>query len=419
MKAEETRSDQWSFLKNRMLSSLSSRNYRLYYAGTLGQFAAMAMQMVTGPLLMYRLTGSSALLGLMSLVNAAPMIVMSLFGGAICDRVQKKYILIVSLFCYFLVSLAIALLLQVGYISSAAEGSWRILLGCAFFQGICMGFLMPSIMALLPELVEREQIMNATALNMLGLNIVTLVFSGIAGFMIDALDFKSVYYTIAGMYIWAIIFMLFVARTGTIQNRGVSILADIQDGLKYIRNHTTILFILAFSMVVVVLSMPYQQLLPIFADRILKVGATGMGVMLSISGIGAMMGSLALSSLPNRRRGIILLVVGLVSGLSLAGFASSASWYLSLAFIFFVGLAHAVRNTMSSSLLQVYSERGYMGRVMSIFNVQFGIMSISTFIAGVLAERIAVQWVVGGLAGILITFAIFSLVFSPRIRSLD
>jgi MFS transporter, DHA1 family, staphyloferrin A biosynthesis exporter len=417
--ASEAGNSRNNFFKGRMLSSFSNRNYRLYFFGTLGQFAAMNMQMVTGPLLIYRLTDSSALLGIMSLVSAFPMIIMSLFGGAISDKVQKKYILIISLLCFCLVSLAIALFLETGIISKEAAGSWKILMVCSFLQGIFTGFLMPSIQAILPELVEKEQVMNAIALNMLGMNIVSFLASAAAGVMIDAFNFQSVYYALTGIYIYVAACILFIPPTGKLTKRGMGILSDIQQGLNYVRNHFTILFILLFSMVVVVLTMPYQQLLPIFVDDILKVGATGMGVMMGVSGIGAMVGSFFLTALPNKKRGLILLIVGLVSGLSLAGFAVSSSWFLSLAFMFFVGLANAVRNTIGSALLQVYTERDYMGRVMSLFNVQFGVASICTFLAGVLAERIAVQWVVGGLAGMLIVFAAFSLIFSAKIRELD
>jgi MFS family permease len=408
-----------NIFQSRMLSSLKNRQYRLYFFGTLGQFAAMNMQMVTGPLLIYRLTESAALLGVMSLVGAVPMIIMSLFGGAISDRVPKKYILIVSLLCFCLVTLAIALFLETGVISREAAGSWKILMGFSFLQGICTGFMMPSIQAILPELVAKEQVMNALALNMLGMNIVSFLAAAIAGFMIDAFGFPAVYYTQAGLYVYVVLFILFLPRSEKINHSGISILSDIQKGLNYVRHDFTILFVLVFSMVVVVLTMPYQQLLPIFVDDILKVGATGMGVLMSLSGIGAMVGSLVLTFLPNRKRGLILLLVGLIAGFALVGFAASSVWSLSLAFIFFVGLASAVRNTLGSALLQVYTARDYMGRVMSLFNVQFGVASICTFLAGVLAEKIAVQWVVGGLGGILIIYALASLLFSPQIRRLD
>jgi MFS family permease len=403
----------------RILSSLQNPVYRLYFFGMLGQFASMNMQMVTGSLLIYRLTGSSALLGTMSLANALPMIILSLFGGAIADRIQKKQIIIVGLLCSTAVSLGVALALNTGQLSEENTGSWWILMASALLQGIIMGLMMPARQAIIPEIVDREQVMNAVSLNMLGMNVLSLVAPGAAGFMIDAFDFKAVYYTMAGLNVYTVLFILFIPRTRQIKAHSGNILADIQKGFEYMQRDTRVLWILAFTMMVVVLSMPYQQLLPIFVDNILKVGATGMGVLMSVSGAGALVGSLILASLPNKKRGIMLLASGLVSGLALVIFAFSSSWVLSLVIIVFVGLAQTIRGTIGSALLQSYTEAEYMGRVMSIFMVQWGVMSLCTFLAGVLAELVSVQWVVGGLAIVLIILSVLSISFFPKIRKLD
>jgi MFS family permease len=201
--------------------------------------------------------------------------------------------------------------------------------------------------------------------------------------------------------------------------RGSNILLDIKNGLKYIRHNATILLVLTLTLIGVVLSMPYQQLLPIFVDDILGVGSTGMGVLMSVSSAGAMAGSFILASLPNKKRGIMLVASGFVSGLALVIFAFSSSWALSLAFIVFIGLGQSIRGTTSGALLQSYTKADYMGRVMSIFMMQWGLMSLCTFFAGVLADVIPVQWVVGGLATALIILSTLTMIFIPRIRRLD
>jgi MFS family permease len=385
----------------------------------LGQAAAMNMQIVTGSLLIYRLTGSAALLGTLSLVTALPMIVFSLFGGAIADRIQKKQILVVCLICSAAISICVALSLDTGYLNRENTGSWWILMASAFFQGITMGLLMPARQAMIPEIVSREQMMNAVALNLLGFNVLGLLAPGAAGFMIDAFDFKSVYYTMAGLSVYAAVLIFFLPHTSKITARGSNILLDIKNGLKYIRHNATILLVLTLTLIGVVLSMPYQQLLPIFVDDILGVGSTGMGVLMSVSSAGAMAGSFILASLPNKKRGIMLVASGFVSGLALVIFAFSSSWALSLAFIVFIGLGQSIRGTTSGALLQSYTKADYMGRVMSIFMMQWGLMSLCTFFAGVLADVIPVQWVVGGLATALIILSTLTMIFIPRIRRLD
>jgi MFS family permease len=399
--------------------SLKNPVYRLYFLGMLGQFASMNMQMVTGSWLLYYLTDSAALLGTMSLVVAIPMIFVSFFGGAIADRIQKKQILVLGLAGSAVVSLGIAIALQTEILSEENTGSWWMLMASAFLQGTIMGLMMPARQAIIPEIVSRDEVMNAVALNTLGLNVLRFLAPGVAGFLIDTYDFKSVYYVMTGMNVWAVIFILFVPKTGRLAAIKSSIIEDIQAGFKYIFAERTVLFILLFTLIIVVFAMPYQQLLPVFVKNILKVGATEMGLLLSVSGIGAMVGSIIVTFLPNRKRGVILLFSGLAAGLALICFSFSTSMGLSLGIMVVIGLAQTGRMTMSNTLLQTYVRGEYMGRVMSVFNIEWGLVSLGTFAAGLMAEALSIQWVIAGFATILVILAILSLLFVTRLRKLE
>lgn len=400
-------------------SSLKNPVYRLYYGALLGHFASMNMQMIARSLLIYRLTGSAAILGMMALANALPMLFLSLFGGVIADRVQKKYVILAGQVSMGLIALGVALSLTVGYLSLERAGSWWILMVAAVLQGLTMGLMLPSRQAIIREIVSEKQLMNAVALSTLGMNSLRLLAPAMAGFLIDAFDFQAIYYSMTGLYLMAVVFISFMPHTGTITIHGGSVLADIKKGIRYIRHEPTILLLLVFTLFVVILSMPYMLLMPIFTDKILKVGATGMGILISVSGIGAIVGSLILASLPNKKRGLILLVSSLILGLALAFFSFSHSWYLSLGLIIFVGLGQTGRMTLSNTLLQYYVEDEYRGRVMSIYLMEFGLASFGTFSAGLLTEVMGVQWAVGGFAMVLVFLAILALVFLPRIRRLD
>ncbi|MDO8687752.1 MAG: MFS transporter [Dehalococcoidales bacterium] len=399
--------------------SLKSSAYRFYFLGMTGWWASMNMEMVTRSLLVYRLTGSAAILGLMSLANGLPMLFFSLFGGVIADRMQKKYVLLVGQAGSALVSLSIALTLTLGYLSPERAGSWWILIVASVLKATIQGLMLPARQAIIPELVSKEQVMNAVALNSLGMNSLRFLAPAAAGFLIDAFDFAAIYYTTTGLYLLSMVFIVFVPLSSRIalSNRGT--LAGIKEGLEYIRHETSILLILAFTLVAIILSMPYQMMLPIFTDDILKVGATGLGVLMSVSGVGAMVGSLILASIPNKRRGAILLASSLVLGLALAAFAFSSTWYLSLGLMFFVGLGQAGRQTLGSTLLQSYSEAEYLGRVMSINMMDMGLSSLGTFFAGLLAGGIGAQWAIGGFAMVLVLLVMLTLVFVPRLRRLD
>jgi MFS family permease len=402
-----------------MISSLQSPGYRLVLFGSLFQMAAMNMQMVTNPYLIFRLTESPALLGIMSLAGAVPSIVVALFGGAIADRIQKKSILVGCFIFMALIALGIALALDSGQLSKAHAGSWWILMVASVVQGIVMGLMMPSLMAIVPEVVTRKQLMNAVALNNLSMSGLSLVIPSVAGVMIDKIGFESIYYSMAGLYAVGTIFFFLLPRFQRVSSGGGQIVENITNGFKYIQQNPTILLILVFTLIVVVLAMPFQQFLPIYVDDILHVGATGLGLLMSLSGVGSLVASLALTALPSRKRGLLLVISGLITGAALSVFAFSSLWGLSLILMIFIGLASALRGTIGNTLLQSYTDAAYMGRVLSLTFIQFSIMSVFTFLVGILAEAVNIQWIIGVMAMVLFAVSLGVLVSNRRLRQLE
>lgn len=403
----------------RTFNSFKNPIFRLYYGGMLGQMAAMNMQMIAGSLLLKRLTESPAIVGWMSLANAIPMVSMSFFGGVIADRVEKKFVMLFGQVAFAIISLAIALALTFGYLSPEREGSWWILVVSSVLQGATMGLAMPARQAIINDIVNEEELMNAISLNFMGMNALQLFAPALAGFMVAAFDFKAVYYMMTGLYIMAIVFFTLMPRIGIRASGRARALTDIKAGLQYVWQEKTIFTILALSFIAVVLSMPYGMLMPFFADDVLKVGARGMGVLMSVSGAGAMVASITLASLPNRRRGLMMLGGGILLGVSLTAFAFSTLWPLSLALIVCVGIGGTVRMTLTNTLVQYYVEDEYRGRVMSLFMMQFGLSSFGTVIAGLVAEAFGVQWSVGGFAMALIVISILAVFLLPNLRRLD
>jgi MFS family permease len=387
------------------------------------------MQFFSGPFLMYYLTGSKALLGTMALVSSLPMIFVSLFGGAFADRIKKKHIVIVNVLASAVVSVGIAVALSSGFISPEKEGSWWIFMIAVLITGSLMGMMMPALQALVADIVKREQLMNAVAVNTMGTNILFVIGPRLASYLIDTYGYDSVYYAMAVFYVLSAFFIAFIRGAGpttppplgptSIAPGKANILGEIQKGFQYIRKEPLILALLAFSLVVTVLSQPYQQLLPIFVEDILKVGTTGGGELMMITGLGALIGSIIITFLPNKKRGLMLIGSGIMAGMALIAFSFSTIWGLSLGTMIFIGFSGTFRMTISTTLLQAYSEPEYRGRVMSIFSMQWGLMSVFTFIAGILSEVVSVQWVLGTLAMLLVVLSILSVLFVPSIRKVE
>lgn len=400
-------------------NSLRNPTYRIYYLSLLGQWASMNMQMVARSLLVYRITGSGAILGLLSLASAIPMLVLSLYGGAIADRVQKKYVLLSGQASLIFVALGIAISLTLGYLSPGNPGSWWILLVSAVLQGTVMGVTMPSRQSIIPEIVREDQIMNAISLNNLGMNVFRLLAPAMAGFLIDAFDFDAIYYAVFCMYLLSTVCVIFLPRTRTMTPRKNSAMSDVMKGVKYIRHEKNVLPVLIFMICGTVLAMPFMFLIPMFTEDILNVGATGMGLIMSVSGFGAMIGSLVLASITSKRRGRLMLLSGILMGVALAIFSFSQWWYLSLFVVIFFGLGQTGHMTMGNTLVMYYSDPDYRGRVMSFMMMGIGFASLGAFFGGILAEAIGVQWAVGGMAmtSIIVSFSL--LVFMPRFRKLE
>jgi len=407
--------------KIQTIDSLKIYGYRVLFFGQLGQWAAGNLQSIAQSLLLYRLTGSAAILGVMALTNAIPQLVFSLFAGVLADRFAKKYIILITQGVAAFSVIIVAVALSVGYLGEQHPGSWWIIMAAVVIQSVANALMMPARQAIMLELVGRERIMNARAINTVGMSIFQVVIPIVGGVLIDAIHFTAVYYVMSGLSLVAIIFISFVpiTRSTTKSTNNKNIVSDINDGLKYTWRNPTILFIIGFTLACMILTSPQMTMMAIYADNILKVGATGMGVLQSISGISALVISLVLATLPSKKRGLLLITSGLVSGLALVVFAFSRSMVLSSVIMAVTGFAGTVNMLASMTLLQAYTDEAYLGRVLSIQMLGMGLGGLGGFITGIMAEHIGVQWSVGSFAIGLAFLSALALLTVPKARRLE
>ena len=411
----------FSLHRLKTFESFQSAAFRIFFYSLIGQWAAMSMQMITRSLLVYRITGLGSFIGIMALAQAIPMLITSFLGGAYADRIQKKYILVVCQAATAVVSLVVAIILSVGYLSRDNPGSWWVLILTAIAQGTVMGFMMPARMAIIPEIVGEDRVMNAVSLTVMGQTVLRLGGPALGGLLVDAYGFAAIYYLMSGMFTISTILALFLPRTSRTDNirKKTNPFGDVIEGFRYIRRETVFMLIVIFGMCHMIAGQPYQQLLAIFTDDILKVGASGMGILMTASGIGALAGSIILASLPNKKRGILLLSSGIIMSVPLIVFSFSTSWYLSLFLMPIISLGPTIHGTITNTLIQYYADPDYRGRMQSFTAISMGLASIGTFIAGVLADAVGVQWSVGGMAMLLTLITILFFMFSRRLTSLE
>lgn len=399
--------------------SLKVPAFRLYLGMYLCQMIVMDMRSLSQALLIYRLTGSVALLGVLSLVNAVPGIILPLFGGVIADRFPKKNIIHLGQACAVLSALIIALSLTFGFMSAERPGSWWILMAATFINFAGSSLAMPSRQTIIAELVGDDHIMNAISLRSTAYNIFHLGAPALAGLLIDKIGFEYVYYLNTCLSIAAMVFTHYLPFGGKWERKNGNVFSQMKEGLKYVRTETSILLILVFTLLTTLLGTSYFKLLPVFVDDILKVGATGMGVLVSASAVGALLSSLTMASLPSKKRGAMFLASAVLLSISLIGFAISRNWFLSLGLILLVGMGRSARTTLSNTMLQSYSAPNLRGRVMSLYSLDEGVLSLGSFFAALIAAATGVSWVVGGFAAILLVLTLLAAVCLPKIRKME
>ncbi len=394
--------------------------YRFYYIAMAGHWSSMSMQTVARSQLAYIITGSGAVLGTVSLANAIPMLLLSLPGGFIADKVQKKTVVQLSQAGSAVINLGVMMALLFGYLGPEHPESWWVLVIGASLQGAVMGIQMPSRQAMISDIVGDEHLMNAISLNNLGMNVFRIFMPGLAGFVIDAFGFIVIYGVMTVFYLTAVISMLFVPASPVVKKvQAGSSLSEVKDAWRYVRSEKTVYAVLVFSVFATILGLPYIMLLPMFTTGIFDMGASGMGILITVSGIGAVLGSFVIASLANRNRGKLLLVFSLIMSIALLCFAFSHWWYLSLFLILFVGAGHAVQIALGNSLIQYYADASYRGRVLSFFIMGFGLGNLGAFFAGMISEATGVQWAIGGMALILLVITVMMFYITPTLRRLN
>ena len=403
----------------RTFESFRNPAYRIYYVSMVGQWAAMSMQMIVRSLQVYRITESAADIGIVALSLAIPTLLVSFLGGAVADRLQKKNILVAGRIVMAISTIAVAIPISIGYLVPGHPESWWILVVSSILQGVVTGFTQPALTSIIPEIVGKEKVLNAISLGTSGQYIFRMAGPAFAGFLIDAYGFAVVYYIMAACYTVSAFGTSFLPITKSRITSGLSTMGDAIKGIKYLRHETVILLIVIFALCHVIAGQPYGQLLPVFTDDILKVGASGLGILMAVSAGGALIGSLVMGSLPNKRRGLLLILSGVIMGVSVMLFASSNMWYLSLAIIPFIGLGPSIHMTMTATLVQSYVKPDYRGRMQSFVAMAQGLASLGTFFAGALSDKLGVQWSVFGMALFLTLVSCAYIIFAKRLRQLD
>jgi len=377
--------------------SFQYRNYRLFFGGQSISLIGTWIQRIATPWLVYHLTGSTFMLGMVAFAGQIPTFLIAPFAGVMTDRWNRYHILIGTQIAAMLQALLLASL----YYSGTIE-VWHIVL-LSISLGCINAFDIPSRQSFVVELIDKkEDLGNAIALNSSMVNGARLLGPSIAGVLI-AFTGEGMCFLINGLsYIFVISSLLLLKVSPRKINKSKQpILKELKEGLSYVNNSLPIKYIVMLLGLVSLTGMPYTVLMPVFAKEILHGDSHTFGFLMGASGIGALAGALFLASRKNVLGfGKIISMAAALFGFGLIAFSLSDSFYISLALMVLTGLGMMLQMAASNTVLQTIVDDGMRGRVMSFYTMAFmGTAPFGSLMAGILADKIGVPHtiLIGGL----------------------
>ena len=362
-----------------IFSSLKHRDFRIFWIGQCVSLMGTWMQRTALIWLVYTMTDSPFLVGLVGVAQFLPMLLFTLFAGAVVDRFPKRKILIVTQSLLMLQAFALAML---AFFNS--EQYWQLLLLCAFL-GITTTIDMPARLSFFADLVGKEDVMNAVSLNSSIVNLARIIGPAVAGivmmkfgaavcFLINALSFLAVIYSLTRIE----------TKDSVAPPQKRNMLEEVKEGLAYIKNDETLYLNAVFLAIVSTFAMNSEVIIPVFAKTVLGMGAGAYTKLLSAAGAGSLAGAVTMASLSKKGVRKWILLVGAAATLSVQVLMAIAwNYALALLFVAMIGFFNLVFLNAGNSIFQVYAPDKYRGRVMSVYSFLIqGSLPVGNFFAG-------------------------------------
>jgi predicted MFS family arabinose efflux permease len=364
--------------------------------------------------LVYRLSHSAFLLALDQFLGGIPIFLFSLIGGVVADRMERRKILLGSQYLQMASAAVLTILVATGYVRV-----WHILC-LSFVSGFAQAFGGPAYQALIPTLVEREDMPNAIALNSIQFNVAVMVGPALAGQALGRLGEKWCFGLNAISFLAPIISLSIIRTRFLPVKTKESVFASLKQGIQFARQQSSMgaLIVLAFCMTA--LSMPMRTYLPVFVKDIFHRGPETFGNLLALMGLGSICGSLGVASAGNiRRKGLIALGALFCLGAGISGFALSKALPMSEAFLVLVGASMMAVFATVNSLVQLITTNEMRGRVMSVYNFAFrGGMPMGNLLSGWLVPLFTAPLVLSVNGFLLIALALYFLLVQRRLAAL-
>jgi MFS family permease len=404
-------------MQSRLKASLRAfrhRNYRLFFAGQLTSLVGTWMQTVAQSWLVYRLTGSATLLGLVGFASQFPIFLLSPVAGAVADMYPRRRTMIVIQSLMMLLAFPLAVLTLMHRIQVSDVIVLAILLG------FVNAFDIPVRQSFVAEMVGREDLINAIALNSSMMNGARIIGPAVAGILVSVVGEGWCFFLNGLSYLAVIIGLIFItAGNNRPREHEGSRIEAILEGFRFALHTRPVRALLLLLGVVSLMGMPYSVLMPIFADKILKGGAKGLGLLMGSSGVGALLGAAVLAGRQGvRGLGNWVMFACAGFGTSLMLFSLSRNFWFSTLLLLPVGFSMMVQMASSNTLIQSMVPDRLRGRVMALYSMMFlGMAPFGALLSGILANLMGAPWTVALGGAVCIAGAVVFRSHLPKIRA--
>ena len=406
---------------SKTITPLYFKGYLYLWIGMVAVGIATMMQMTARGYLAYDLTNSASKLTYVNVAFAFPMLSLSLFGGALSDRLDKQKIIQTGQFAAAFLAFVISALIFLDHIN------WLHLLTVSFIQGGIWAFMVPSRHSFIADLVPDKNLNSAIALNSAGFNVSNLIAPAVAG-LVYGLSGPGVVYSIIGGLALMGVFFTFIIKPemriideipNTNKSEKKEIFAEIKIGLTYIYNEKLLFSLLIASLIFSLLAEPFRFLLPIFVKDIYLKGPEAMGLLTTLMGLGSVIASVIIAGIDANKRGLIWIIGGFITGGSLLTLAISDSYVISMVVMIFMGASDSIRRTLSMSIMMEKTRPDLRGRIMSIYMLNWGLIPLGALPAGIVADIIGAQSTIGILSILLVISSVVVLITQKELRNVN
>lgn len=396
--------------------ALRHLNFRLYFIGLLISVTGMWAQTVAQQWLVYELTNSPAIMGQVTFVTAIPVWLLSPWAGVVLDRFPRRSVLLVTQLLLMAQAIAMAALSFTDVITVSH------IVMLSVVRGIANAFDAPARQSFYVELVSRDDLSNAIALNSTLMSLARILGPSFGGLIVATLG-PAWAFTINAVTFLAILLSLLLIRLPRVQREpsGNTPLADMIEGMRFIRSQRVIGGLITIALAVALFGASFRVLLPVVASDVLGRGEVAFGMLNAASGVGSLLGALLVASLSTSSyKGRALSIANLALPLGLIAFAASQSYALSLVLMVAVGLSLTPQMSLANMLIQSNIPDAFRGRVMSLYTlVIFGTFPLGSLLSGTLAEAFGAPLAIAASAVAVLLVALGLRLSVPELRHLE